>query len=53
MIRGNTFGPLAENAPKGTLKVLVEKSKDVKLIDNKGISAEETRVHEHGVGSKK
>jgi hypothetical protein len=52
MIRGNTFGPLAENAPKGTLKVLVEKSKDVKLIDNKGISAEETRVHEHGVGSK-
>ena len=53
MIRGNTFGPLAENAPKGTLKVLVEKSKDVKLIDNKGISAEETRVHEHGVGSEK
>jgi hypothetical protein len=53
MIRGNTFGPLAENAPKGTLKVLVEKSKDVKLIDNKGICAEETRVHEHGVGSEK
>ena len=41
MIRGNTFGPLAESAPEGTPKVLVEKSKDVRFIDNKGISAEE------------
>ena len=53
MIRGNTFGPLAERAPEGTLKVLVEKCKDVKIIDNKGISAEETTVHENDVGSKK
>jgi hypothetical protein len=53
MIRGNTFGPLAERAPEGTLKVLVEKCKDVKIIDNKGISAEEKTVHENGVGSKK
>jgi len=52
-IRGNTFGPLAESAPQGTRKVLVEKSKAVKIIDNKGISAEETTVHENGVGSKK
>ena len=42
MIRGNTFGPLAESAPKGTLKVIIEKSKDVQIINNKGFSAEET-----------
>jgi hypothetical protein len=41
MIRGNTFGPLAESAPEGTPIVLVEKSKEVQFIDNKGISAEE------------
>ncbi len=41
VIRGNTFGPLAESAPEGTPKVLVEKSNDVQFIDNKGISAEE------------
>ena len=46
VIRGNTFGPLAESAPKGTPKVLVEKSNDVQFIDNKGISAEETSVRE-------
>jgi len=46
MIRGNTFGPLAESAPKGTPKVLVEKSNDVQFIDNKGISAEEISVRE-------
>jgi hypothetical protein len=42
MIRGNTFGPLAENAPKGTQTILVEKSKDVRIMNNKGISTEET-----------
>ena len=46
VIRGNTFGPLAERAPKGTPKVLVEKSNDVQIIDNKGIAAEETSVRE-------
>ncbi len=46
VIRGNTFGPLAESAPKGTPKVLVEKSNDVQIIDNKGIAAEETSVRE-------
>jgi hypothetical protein len=46
MIRGNTFGPLAESAPKGTPKVLVEKSNDMQFIDNKGISAEEISVRE-------
>ncbi len=46
MIRGNTFGPLAESAPKGTPKVLVEKSNDVQMMNNKGISAEETTVRE-------
>ena len=46
VIRGNTFGPLAESAPKGTPKVLVEKSNDVQFIDNKGIAAEETSVRE-------
>jgi hypothetical protein len=45
MIRGNTFGPLAESAQKGTPKVHVEKSNDVQIMDNKGISAEETSVH--------
>jgi len=40
MIRGNTFGPLAESAPKGTAKVHVEKSNDVQIMNNKGISAE-------------
>jgi hypothetical protein len=44
MIRGNTFGPLAESAPKGTKTVLVEKSKDVRIMDNSGISTEETTV---------
>ncbi len=44
MIRGNTFGPLAKNAPKGTPKVHVEKSNDVKFINNQGLSAEETTV---------
>ncbi len=44
MIRGNTFGPLAESAPKGTPKVLVEKTNDVQITNNKGISAEETIV---------
>ena len=43
-IRNNTFGPLAETAPKGTPKVLVEKSNDVQIKDNKGIAAEETTV---------
>jgi hypothetical protein len=43
MIRGNTFGPLAESAPEGTPKVLVENSNDVRFIDNKGISAEEAK----------
>jgi hypothetical protein len=46
MIRGNTFGPLAESAPKGTPKVLVEKSNDVQIMNNEGISAEETTVRE-------
>jgi hypothetical protein len=40
MIRGNTFGPLAESAPKGTPKVHVEKSNDVQIMNNKGLSAE-------------
>jgi hypothetical protein len=44
MIRGNTFGPLAESAPKGTQTILVEKSKDVRIMDNSGISTEETTV---------
>ncbi|MFN0076628.1 MAG: glycosyl hydrolase family 28-related protein [Prosthecobacter sp.] len=44
MIRGNTFGPLAETAPKGTPKILIQKSSDVEIMDNKGISAEETTV---------
>ena len=42
MIRGNTFGPLAESAPKGTQTILVEKSKDVRIMNNSGISTEET-----------
>ena len=46
MIRGNTFGPIAESAPKGTPKVVVEKSNDVQIINNNGISAEETTVQE-------
>lgn len=46
MIRGNTLGPLAEGAPKGTPKVLIEKSNDVQIMTNKGISAEETAVRE-------
>ncbi len=46
VIRGNTFGPLAESAPKGTPKILVEKSNDVQIMSNKGISAEETSVRE-------
>lgn len=41
MIRGNTFGPLAESAPKGTPKILVQKSIDVQIMNNKGISAGE------------
>jgi hypothetical protein len=44
MIRGNTFGPLAESAPKGTQTILVEKSKDVRIMNNSGISTEETAV---------
>jgi len=44
MIRGNTFGPVAESAPKGTPKILVEKSKDVQIMNNKGISAEEAEM---------
>ena len=51
MIRGNTFGPLAESAPKGTPKVLVEKSNDVRIIDNKGISAEEATERLQSGGS--
>ena len=51
MIRGNTFGPLAENAPEGTPKVLVEKSNDVQFIDNKGISAEEATERRQPGGS--
>jgi hypothetical protein len=43
MIRGNTFGPLAESAPKGTPKILVEESNDVQITNNKGISGEEHR----------
>lgn len=46
VIRGNTFGPLAESAPKGTPKILVEKSNDVQIMSNKGIAAEETSVRE-------
>ncbi len=46
VIRGNTFGPLAERAPKGTPKILVEKSNDVQIMSNKGIAAEETSVRE-------
>lgn len=46
VIRGNTFGPLAESAPKGTPKILVEKSNDVQIMNNKGIAAEETTVRE-------
>jgi hypothetical protein len=48
MIRSNTFGPLAESAPKGTPKVLIEKSNDVQIMNNKGISAEETTVRDLG-----
>ena len=51
MIRGNTFGPLAESAPEGTPKVLVEKSNDVQFIDNKGISAEEATERRQPGGS--
>ena len=40
VIRGNTFGPLAKSAPNGTPKILVEKSKEVQIIDNRGISPE-------------
>ena len=46
MIRGNRFGPLAESAPKGTPKVLVEKSTEVQIMNNEGLSAEETTVRE-------
>ena len=41
VIRGNTFGPVAASAPKGTPKVLVEKSIDMQFLGNKGISAGE------------
>jgi len=46
MIRGSTFGPLAKGTPKGAPKVLIEKSNDVQIMTNKGISAEETKVRE-------
>ena len=46
MIRDNLFGPLAESAPKGTPKVLVEKSNDVQFMNNQGLSEEETIVRE-------
>ena len=46
MIVGNTFGPLAESAAKGTAKVHVEKSNDVQIMNNNGISAEETAVRQ-------
>ena len=48
MIRSNTFGPLAESAPKGTPKVIIEKSNDVQITNNKGISSEETTVRDLG-----
>ncbi len=44
MIRGNKFGPLAESAPQGTPKILVEKSRDVQVMNNKGISAKEAET---------
>lgn len=51
MIRGNTFGPLAESAPKGTPKVLVKTSNDVQFIDNKGIFAGEATERRLSGGS--
>jgi hypothetical protein len=39
VIRGNTFGPLAASAPNGTPTILVEKSNDVQIMDNQGISS--------------
>jgi hypothetical protein len=42
MIRGNTLGPLAESAPNGTPKILVERSVNVQIIDNQDISAPAT-----------
>ena len=47
VIRGNTFGPLAESAPKGTPKVFVEKSNDVQITNNKGISAKAIDTKHH------
>jgi hypothetical protein len=44
IIRGNTFGPLAESVPSGTPKILVEKSECVRITDNQGLSAEQTTV---------
>ena len=44
IIRGNTFGPLAESVPSGTPKILVEKSEGVRITDNQGLSAEQTTV---------
>ena len=41
-VRGNKFGPLAEWAPPGTPKILVEKSADVRITDNQGLTAEQT-----------
>ena len=40
VIRGNTFGPLAKSAPNGTPTILVEKSNEVQIIGNRGISPE-------------
>ena len=38
IIRGNTFGPLAEAAPTGTQKIQIKDSADVKITNNAGIS---------------
>ncbi|MCX6938180.1 MAG: right-handed parallel beta-helix repeat-containing protein [Verrucomicrobia bacterium] len=38
VIRDNIFGPLAQSAPKDTPKILIEKSKDVIITNNKDVA---------------
>ena len=38
VVRGNTFGPLAKGVPPGTPKILVMKSKETTIKDNRDVA---------------
>ena len=38
VVRGNTFGPLAKGVPPGTPKILVMKSKETTITDNRDVA---------------